>query len=56
MYHPLKATERSISQEHTAKAKQRVHIPQCNLQSYGEFIPATIAYLLTYSLIAGGAS
>jgi hypothetical protein len=54
--HPLKATARSISQEHTAKPKQRVHIPQRDLQSYDEFIPAAIAYLLTYSLITGGGS
>jgi len=44
--HPLKATSKSITQEPIAKPKQRVHIPQRNLQSYDEFIPATIAYLL----------
>jgi transposase len=54
--HPLKATSRSIAQEHRIKPKQRVHIPQRDLQSYDEFIPAAIAYLLTYSLITGGAS
>jgi transposase len=54
--HPLKATTKSITQEPITKPKPRVHIPQRDLQSYDEFIPAAIAYLLTYSLITGGAS
>jgi len=54
--HPLKATGRSITQAHKTQIKQRVHIPQRNLQSYDEFIPAAVAYLLTYSMIMGGAA
>jgi hypothetical protein len=54
--HPLKATTKSITQESITKPKPRIHIPQRDLQSYDEFIPAAIAYLLTYSLITGGAS
>ncbi len=54
--HPLKATSRSIAQTLGVKPKQRVHIPQRDLQSYDEFIPAAVAYLLTYSLITGGVS
>jgi hypothetical protein len=54
--HPLKATSKSITQEPIVKPKPRIHIPQRDLQSYDEFIPAAIAYLLTYSLITGGAS
>ncbi len=54
--HPLKATLGSIAQEHRVKPKQHVHIPQRDLQRYDEFIPAVVAYLLTYNLIMGGAS
>lgn len=52
--HPLKATSRSITQAPKTQVKQRVHIPQRDLQSYDEFIPAAVAYLLTYSMITGG--
>ncbi|MDY0401963.1 IS21 family transposase [Sulfurovum sp.] len=53
--HPIKATQRSIAQEEKNKPKQRVHIPQRDLQSYDEFIPAALAYLYSYAMITGGA-
>jgi len=55
--HPLKASHRSITDQQTQAAKKmqsKVHIPQRDLQSYDAFIPATVAYLLTYSMITGG--
>jgi hypothetical protein len=55
--HPLKASHRSIAESVKTQPKTgqtRVHIPQRDLQSYDEFIPAAIAYLLTYSMITGG--
>ena len=55
--HPLKASHRSIAKQPIQSAKTiqtKVHIPQRDLQSYDAFIPAAVAYLLTYSMIAGG--
>ena len=55
--HPLKASHRSIAESAKVQPKRgqaRVHIPQRDLQSYDAFIPAAIAYLLTYSMITGG--
>ncbi len=55
--HPLKASHRSIAESVKTQPKTghtKVHIPQRDLQSYDELIPAAIAYLLTYSMITGG--
>lgn len=52
--HPIKATSRSITQAERNKPKQRLHIPQRDLQSYDEFIPAALAYLYSYAMITGG--
>jgi len=55
--HPLKASRKSIAKQPTQSAKimeTKVHIPQRDLQSYDAFIPAVVAYLLTYNMITGG--
>lgn len=54
--HPNKATDASIAQRAKTQPKQKFHIPQRDLRSYDEFIPAALAYLMTYSMITGGAA
>ena len=53
--HPIKATAKSVTKESSTSNRITIHIPQRDLQSYDEFIPA-MAYWLVPAFSLGGAA